>query len=244
MSLELPRYVAYSVPDDGIYIYYLESKKLKVHIYLAGQALFYVYPTTIISFTDSVITFINQENRFCVYDWRNNVMISIDTLFDNPYKRCQWAQPLTSDGYYVTNALPERIIGGYYKVDDIVYAFEIPSGMSVDRHMALIETVFQNKDHNCSFSTGYYYSRWKDTRGYKYYMSPSPEFFVEIRYQDRAIWADTTVRSTMASEARIETVAVLDALEEDLREFDLMFYGLIKDRIYIRPLVKMIREYL
>ena len=183
MSLEQPKYVAYSIFGNGIYIYYLNTKKLKVYIPLRGK-LEYVNPTAIISFTDELITFINYGTYLCVYNWKTCTLLSSVSLERRQW--CHWVQPNTRDGYYVTNTNAEKLICMNQTYDEI---FEYPlSTNPLDLPSTTIELLRNTFDYNEDKTTyttrhpGYFTYRQKDTRGYTYYVSL--EYFVEIHYQE------------------------------------------------------------
>ena len=210
--MESPKYVAYGIVDDGIYLFDLKTKELKYYFEL-HKFMSYVYPTSIICFTNEVISFVNRNNLIYIFNHKLN---KIDTYISNHHNykihNCQ----LYSNK---TNVYNDDIIFNTY--DNKEY---IKYNIRTNKYSSC-EIKFNELDNSHSINTSKYPDylsfRRSDTYGYKYYVSL--EYFVEITKDNIIIWEDYDIINKLKINknkyVQLSSVSILNGIHRELKIF-------------------------
>lgn len=211
--MESPKYVAYGIVDDGIYLFDLKTKELKYYFEL-HKFMSYVYPTSIICFTNEIIVFVNKNSSIHIFNHKLNKIIS--NIYISEYKYNIYNCQLYSNK---TNVYKDDIIFNTYNDEEY-----IKYNIRTNKYSSC-EIKFNELDNSYSINTSkypdYFSFRRSDTYRYKYYVSL--EYFVEITKDNTLIWEDYNIINNLKinknKNVQLSSVSILNGIDRELKIF-------------------------
>lgn len=223
-TADAPKYVAYAINHDGVYLWDLQTKKLRHYLPLAdvkcGIHTDHTYIASILAFNEEFLVLVLSGCCLCKYNWKTRTMVSCALMHSHLDCSFTQASEFWRSTYDLTNVSVKDLVYLPYSSDCYLTCASDERLPQHPRVPVKLETFVPKIPF-----THYWEWHHRDLRGYSFIVSL--DYDVQINdADDKPIWVDDTISKKLRKEsslaapyAQITTVALLNCLPGDLLAF-------------------------